>query len=74
MYEKSYNYFLHLICDYLFFGEYVTSEDLKGLTADEARTKGYADYNRITPKLIERYDLIVPDVIKSIIIIFLYNC
>ena len=60
-------YFLHLICDYLFFGEYVTSEDLKGLTADEARIKGYADYNRITPKLIKKYDLTVPDEIKSII-------
>lgn len=60
-------YFLHLICDYLFFGEYVTSEDLKGLTADQAKIRGYSDYNRITLKLIEKYDLIVPDVIKSII-------
>ena len=60
-------YFLHLICDYLFFGEYVTYEDIVGMTAIEARDKGYADYNKITPKLIKKYDLTVPDEIKSII-------
>lgn len=60
-------YFLHLICDYKFFGEYVTHKDIVGKTFNEIRDKGYADYNRITPKLVEKYDLVIPDCIKKIV-------
>ena len=60
-------YFLHLICDYKFFGEYITKDDIKGITIDEIKEKGYADYNRITPKIIEKYDLEIPEKIKDII-------
>ena len=60
-------YFLHLICDYLFFGEYITSDQIKGLSFIEVRDKGYADYNRITPLLIKKYDLEIPEIIKDMI-------
>ena len=60
-------YFLHLISDYLFFGEYITHEDIKGMSLVEIRDKGYADYNRITSKLIEKYNLVIPESIKEIV-------
>lgn len=60
-------YFLHLICDYLFFGEYVTHKDIVGKTFEETREKAFNDYNRITPKLVEKYDLVIPECIKKIV-------
>lgn len=60
-------YFLHLISDYKFFGEYVTHKDIEGISAKEIKEKGYADYNRITPKLIEKYNLIIPESIIEIV-------
>ena len=60
-------YFLHLISDYLFFGEYITQEDIKGMSFVEIRDKGYADYNRITSKLIEKYNLVIPECIKEMV-------
>ncbi len=60
-------YFLHLLCDYYFFGEYISDEKLSNLSFDEAVKIGYNDYDLITPKLISKYNLIIPDQIKSII-------
>ena len=60
-------YFLHLVCDYYFFGEYITSEKLANRPAEEIIPKGYNDYNIITPKLIEQYQLEVPPQILPII-------
>ena len=60
-------YFLHLLCDYYFFGEYISDEKLSNLSFDEAVKIGYNDYDLITPKLISKYNLIIPDQIKNII-------
>lgn len=60
-------YFLHLISDYKFFGEYVTHKDVEGLSTSEIREKGYADYNRITPKLVKKYNLVIPESIREIV-------
>ena len=60
-------YFLHLLCDYYFFGEYISDEKLVNLSFDEAVEIGYNDYDLITPKLISKYGLEIPDQIKSII-------
>ena len=60
-------YFLHLLCDYYFFGEYISDEKLVNLSFDEAVKIGYNDYDLITPKLISKYGLEIPDQIKSII-------
>ncbi|MBQ9013288.1 MAG: hypothetical protein IJ094_07025 [Bacilli bacterium] len=60
-------YFLHLLCDYYFFGEYISDKKLSNLSFDEAVKIGYNDYDLITPKLISKYNLIIPDQIKSII-------
>ena len=60
-------YFLHLLCDYYFFGKYITDDRLSGLSLKEAAKIGYNDYDLITPKLISKYDLFIPKEIKSII-------
>jgi hypothetical protein len=60
-------YFLHLICDYVFFGEYITHDSISGMTFDEIKLKGFNDYNRITPILIDKYKLTIPDVISGIV-------
>ena len=60
-------YFLHLISDYLFFGEYITNKEINGKTLLEIRDIGYADYNRITSKLVKKYDLVIPEKIKWIL-------
>ena len=60
-------YFLHLVCDYYFFGEYINSEKLRGLSFMDAVKIGFNDYNLLTPKLIAKYDLEVPETIKDII-------
>ena len=60
-------YFLHLVCDYYFFGEYINSEKLRGLSFMDAVKIGFNDYNLLTPKLIAKYDLEVPEAIKDII-------
>lgn len=58
-------YFLHLLCDYYFFGEYIKDERLKDLSLKEAIKVGYNDYNLITPILINKYGLEVPDQIRD---------
>lgn len=58
---------MHLICDYKFFGEYIIEDNIKGIKVEEIKEKVYADYNRITPKIIEKYDLEIPEEIKDII-------
>ena len=60
-------YFLHLLCDYYFFGEYITDDRINDLSFIDAVKIGFNDYNIITPKLIRKYDLIIPDEIKDII-------
>ena len=60
-------YFLHLVCDYYFFGEYINSEKLRGLSFMDAVKIGFNDYNLLTPKLIAKYNLEVPETIKDII-------
>ena len=59
-------YFLHLLCDYYFFGDYIKDERLKVLSVQDAIKIGYNDYNLITPIIIEKYNLEVPDQIKDI--------
>ena len=61
-------YFLHLLCDYRFFGEYISNSKLDSLSFSEAVTIGYNDYNIITPNLIEKYNLDIPFQIKDIIL------
>lgn len=60
-------YFLHLLCDYYFFGNYVTNEKLKDLSFMDAVKIGFNDYNLITPKLIKEYNLTIPEQIKDLI-------
>ena len=60
-------YFLHLLCDYRFFGEYITDERLMGLSFREAVRIGFNDYDLITPILISRYNLEIPEQIKDIV-------
>ena len=60
-------YFLHLLCDFYFFGEYIKDDRLSGLSLMEAVKIGYNDYNLITPKLIKKYNLDIPYQIKDII-------
>ena len=60
-------YFLHLLCDYYFFGEYISDEKLANLSYDEVVKIGYNDYNLITQKLISKYDLDIPNEIIDII-------
>ena len=60
-------YFLHLLCDYRFFGDYIKDDRLAGLSLREAVKIGYNDYNLITPILISKYNLEVPEVIKPMI-------
>ena len=60
-------YFLHLLCDYYFFGDYIDDDRLKGLSFTDVVKIGYNDYDLITPMLIKKYDLKVPSQIKSMI-------
>lgn len=60
-------YYLHLLCDYYFFGEYITDEKLNRYTYEEAVKLGYNDYDLITPILIKKYNLEVPKQIEGII-------
>ena len=60
-------YFLHLLCDYYFFGDYVTNEKLEGISFMDVVKIGYNDYNLITPKLIKEYNLTIPEQIKDMV-------
>ena len=60
-------YFLHLLCDYYFFGEYIKDEKFAGLSFQDAVKIGFNDYNLITPKLIKEYELEIPEQIKDIV-------
>ena len=61
-------YFLHLLCDYYFFGDYIKDERLKDLSLRDAIKVGYNDYNLITPILINKYGLEVPDQVKDMML------
>ena len=60
-------YFLHLICDDCFLGDYIKDKRLEELSLQEAIKIGVNDYNLITPIIISKYNLEVPDEIKDII-------
>lgn len=60
-------YFLHLLCDYYFFGEYISDDRITNLSLMDAVKIGFNDYNLITPRLIKKYNLDVPEEIKEII-------
>ena len=60
-------YFLHLLCDYYFFGEYISNKKLEGLSFMDAVKIGFNDYDLITPKLIKKYNLDIPEQIRDII-------
>lgn len=61
--DTSFNraYFLHLLADYLFFGKYVTSDLIKGLKTEEVVRRGYNDYDIITPIIIKKWGLDIPE-------------
>ena len=61
-------YLLHLLCDYYFFGDYIKDERLKDLSLRDAIKVGYNDYNLITPILINKYGLEVPDQVKDMML------
>lgn len=58
-------YFLHLLCDYYFFGDYIFDESIAKLPLMDAVKIGYNDYSLITPILIEKYQLEVPEVARQ---------
>lgn len=60
-------YFLHLICDKIFYNEIMESGTLEGKGYEEIRSAFINDYNRITTYLIEKYQLEVPSEIEKII-------
>ena len=60
-------YYLHLLCDYYFFCEYISDKKLQNISFMDAVKIGYNDYDLITPILIEKYDLEIPFQIKDII-------
>lgn len=60
-------YFLHLICDRLFYDKLITNETIKEISAEKFREKIIRDYNRITPILISKFHLEIPDIINNII-------
>ena len=60
-------YFLHLICDHCFLGGYIKNKRVEELPLNEAIKIGINDYNLITPIIISKYDLEVPNEIKDII-------
>lgn len=60
-------YFLHLLCDYYFFLDYIKDERLINLSYIEALKISYNDYNLITPKIIKKYNLEIPIEIKDLI-------
>ena len=60
-------YFLHLVCDYYFFGEYINDEILANMSLKDAIKIGYNDYNIITPILIKKYNLKIPKEIREMV-------
>ena len=60
-------YFLHLICDYYFFGEYITNKKLANLSFMDAVKMGYDDYDILTPKLIMKYNIEVPLLVEDVL-------
>lgn len=58
-------YFLHLICDYYFFGEYIPKDILENYSLQDAVKIGYNDYDLITPILVRKYDLTIPYEVKD---------
>lgn len=49
-------HFLHLITDYLFYNNYLTNF---------AKPQIYDDYDFLNKQLIEKYDVILPDIVKD---------
>ena len=60
-------YFLHLVCDYYFFDEYINKEPFLNISLEEAIKIGYNEYNIIIPKLIKKYNLEIPKKNKNLI-------
>lgn len=60
-------YFLHLLCDYYFFGEYISDKRLVNLSIMEASKIGYNDYDIITPVLIEKYKFPIPYQVRDVL-------
>ena len=60
-------YFLHLICDNCFLGDYIKDKRLEELSLMDAIKIGVNDYNLITPIVISKYNLEIPKQIKEII-------
>ena len=60
-------YFLHLLCDFRFFSEYITDDRLVGLSFEETVKIAVNDYDLITPIIISKYNLEIPEQIKDII-------
>lgn len=58
-------YFLHLLCDYYFFGDYIYDDKLSKYPLKDAVMMGYNDYSLITPILIKKYNLDVPEVARK---------
>ena len=58
-------YFLHLLCDYYFFGDYIYDDKLNKYPLKDAVMMGYNDYSLITPILIKKYNLDVPEVARK---------
>ena len=59
-------YFLHLLCDYYFYDENMNDGKLNGLSYEEAIKVGYNDYDLITEKIVSKYNLDIPDMVKDI--------
>ena len=60
-------YYIHLLADYYFFGEYIKDEQLSIYPLNEVIKIGYNDYDLITPYLIKKYELEIPDSIKNLL-------
>ena len=55
--EYNEGYFLHLLTDFLFYNKFLKEWD----------PLIYKDYNKLNEKLIKKYDIIIPEIIKDIV-------
>lgn len=60
-------YFLHLLADYYFFGKYITYEEIQGLSLEEIVKIGFNDYDLITPFLINKFDITLPEQLQFLL-------
>jgi len=66
--DSYYNraYFLHLICDDIFY-RFVYSEELEKVSLDKINQYFYDDYDFTTHYIINKYKITIPDEIKKLI-------